>query len=198
MKLYLIFFTLLCPSLLVAKVKFDTSVEQFFQEIKKSKVKDVVSAVQLLDDKFFDRDQYAILFRSMSIQPSSYKFPRVLFFGKNKNLRIGINHHLGEKRNIDILQFREKEKAWELREIRFNKGIVSISGPNPSLCISCHGNKEIIPSFKGKFIQRNEYATDALRGIKKPDISSFKTVMTKDPIYSKLKGLNKYLSDLGF
>jgi len=178
-------------------VTFDSNVESLYKTLKKEKVKNIVSAIKLFDNRFFEEGQYAVMFRSLSIQPSSYKNPRILLFGKDRKLRIGINHHIGEERNLEILQYRSKSKVWELREIKFNNGKVSLTKANPSICMSCHGDKEITPSFKGKVAQVNEYTMDHLSKGRMPDISDFRSLIKKDPIYSRLKNLNGYLNGLG-
>lgn len=179
------------------KVKFDSSIEQFYSELQKAKVKNVESAIAILDDKFFNPNQYAVLFQTRSIQPSSLKYPRILLFGKNRELRIGINHNLGQKRNIDILQFRKDKKVWELREISFDNGNLAISKANPSICISCHGNKEILPEFKGRYLQASNIKMKSLQNSKKIDVSYFRSIVKSDSIYSRLKGLESYLQELG-
>jgi hypothetical protein len=195
--IYLLIFTI-SLNLNASEVSFDTNVEDLYITLKKEKVTNIVSAVKLFDNRFFDESQYAIMFRSLSIQPSSYQNPRILLFGKDRKLRVGINHHIGEERNLEILQYRSKSKVWELREIKFNNGKVSLTKANPSICMSCHGNNKITPSFKGKVAQINEYTMDHLSKGRKPDISHFRKLIKKDPIYSRLKSLNKYLSGLGF
>lgn len=194
--IYFLLFTLSLPCL-ASEVTFDSNVENLYKILKKEKVTNIVSAINLFDNRFFDEGQYAVMFRSLSIQPSSYKNPRILLFGKGRKLRIGINHHIGEERNLEILQYRAKSKVWELREIKFNNGKVSLTKANPSICMSCHGDKEITPSFKGKVDQINEYKMDYLSKGRKPDVSSFRKFIKKDPIYSRLKNLENYLRNLG-
>lgn len=179
------------------KVKFNASIEELYSEFQKAKVKNVESAIAILEDDFFKPNQYAVLFQTRSIQPSSLKYPRVLLFGKNRELRMGINHRLGRKRNIDILQFRKDKKVWELREISFDNGNLAISKANPSLCISCHGNKEILPEFKGRYLQASQLKMKSLQNSKKVDISYFRSIVKSDPVYSRLKGLESYLQELG-
>ena len=167
-----------------------------YNTLKKGKVTNIISAVKLFDDEFFSDGQYAIFFRSQSIQPSSFQYPRILLFGKDRKLRVGVNHLMGNKRNLEIIQYRSKSRVWELREIKFDNGKLSMTQPNPSLCLSCHGDKKIVPAFKGKVVQVNKYKMDYLIKGKKPDVSFFKNIVNKDPIYSRLKNLNGYLRDL--
>jgi hypothetical protein len=179
-------------------VKFNSTVEDLYKVLKSKKVKDVISATKLFDDQFFAVRQYAVLFSSQSIQPSSYEHPRILLFGKDNEMRVGINHHIGKKRNLKIIQYRKKDKVWELREIKFDNDKVSLTRANPPVCMSCHGDKKVLPSFKGKLAQINEYKMNYLMKGEKPDVLIFKKSIKGDPIYSRLKNLEMYLGDLGF
>ena len=183
---------------LATLIEFDANVEDLFAVLKKEKVTNLIQAVNLLDKQFFDTNQYALFFNSRSIQPSSSKFPRVLLFGKNKKLRLGFNHHMGKKRNLDILQYRELEKRWELREIKIANNKASLSNKNPGMCISCHGDRAIVPHFKGYLVESlSNKLSSYTKTQKKINFNEFRKIQNSDPMYSRSKELSNYLGGIG-
>ena len=127
-------------------ITHDTSADQLFLKIKKSGAKNVTEAINLFDSKFFKAGNFRLFFKSQSIQPSSRKFPRIVVSGKDSKLFIGFNHRLGEQRDLELVQFREKQKKWEFREISFEHGRPVLSSPNPKLCLQCHGEPNARPN----------------------------------------------------
>ncbi|MEM7645950.1 MAG: hypothetical protein AAF203_03480 [Pseudomonadota bacterium] len=156
------------------------------ETLRVSRPTSIEEAVSLLDDQFFKKSQYALVFDSLSPQTSSPEAPRVLLFGKDKKLRLGFNHLKKDGRDLEVIHFVEATQTWEFREVKFGKRGPVISQPNPNLCIQCHDDFK--PKFQGPMMQ-------ALRRLskRKLDISAFTKKVKTDPIFRRLQDPPKTL-----
>jgi hypothetical protein len=192
-----LFIPLFIP-LYAQSIPFDTHVDNLYKNLIQLKIRTLSEFIHHLSPEYFEESQYALFFKSNSIQPSNLIYPRVLLFGKDKHIRFGFNHNVdSSKSDLEILQFRKDLNIWELREIKFTENGPQLSEANPSLCISCHGDKEIRPEFEKTILRSNTFGlplkSDSKDKIQKKDLEAFKERISKDILFSKLKKINAYL-----
>lgn len=136
---------------------YDTSYEDQFDKFKSgtwlntqnlmSKIhsENIQSLPQLLESlKKADPElmsQYLLSFRSRSLQESSTRYPRVIIVGNHARFAMAFNgrkNHSGYD-SLEVIDFNESEKKFELREIKFIEDDLPIlSEVNPSRCLKCH------------------------------------------------------------
>jgi hypothetical protein len=164
-------------------ISHDSTVDDLFKQLKKIKTQTLLDAVNVLDKQFFKKENYVLIFDSMSPQGSRAEAPRVVLLGKDKKLRIGFSPHNQNGKNFEIIQWREVTKTWEFREITFSQQGPQMSGADPIICLQCHRD------HKPKII--NSVANEILDGFK-PSINKEKFLKLKEkgPIYKKLDGLD--------
>ncbi len=171
-----------------SSISHDTNVDDLFQNLKKRKASTLLTAVQSLDQQFFRKENHILIFDSMSPQGSSNKSPRIVLFGKNKELRIGFSPHHQSGQNFDIIQWRDVTKTWEFREISFSKHGPHLSEANPSICMQCHRD------HKPKIT--DSYLDDLYKRLKPQiDTAHFFKLKAKDPIYKNLIDQLEYKND---
>lgn len=87
------------------------------------------------------RSNYTLVYASRSLQGSNYDNPRTILFGRDAKLIVTFNGHPGQRNfdELEVLQFREHTKEFELRSIAFKDKVI-FSEKNPEACLSCHGN----------------------------------------------------------
>ena len=162
-------------------LSYNTNVDDLFNELKKLNAQTLLDAVNVLDKQFFKRENYVLIFDSMSPQGSRAEAPRVVLFGKDKKLRIGFSPHNQDGKNFEIIQWRKITKTWEFREISFSKNGPKMSPADPSVCLQCHRDHK--PKIVDSYL--NEL-TSSLKG--KVDTTKFVKIKAQDPIYKKLDG----------
>lgn len=117
----------------------EVSYESFVQRIEESQTQTLEGSLELLPDSFFEH--YVLMYRSRSLQQSSYLHPRAILFGKSSRFILTFNgnpKHRGYN-NLEMIQYREKEHRWEFREIEFIEGEKPrFSNANPAKCLECH------------------------------------------------------------
>lgn len=164
-------------------VPFESTIDQLFTVLKKNNTENIETAIVTLNNNFFKIDNYSLIFNSTSPQASSPQSPRILLFGKDKKLRLGFNHRLGNDRNLEAIQWREDKQEWELREITFTKSGPQISKANPSLCLTCHLDTKIHPNFNN--------AVNSLDPTQKNPSKNytefFKKIDPKDKVFKRLE-----------
>lgn len=93
--------------------------------------------------EFFTR--YILMYRSRSLQQSSYLAPRALLVGPAAKLVISFNgdpSHRGYQ-NLEVMEYFDEGQRFEFREISFKKGKGPIfSKANPQRCLVCHQNSK--------------------------------------------------------
>jgi hypothetical protein len=85
-------------------------------------------------------ENYTLAYDSRSLHGSSHDFPRAILFGNDAKLIVTFNGSPEQRRyrDMEIMQFREDSRVFELRSISFADG-VRFSDKNPTLCLKCHG-----------------------------------------------------------
>jgi len=142
---FLIFF-LLIPQGLGATYSQPSGKPLSFQRlealIKDSKVESATEAVVLLKKQFPQLFQnYILMYRSRSIQPSSFVYPRVLLVGKDARIIIAFSGDPSHPsfNALEVMEFKESQQSFEFREIKFYPAHAPyISKANPNKCLGCH------------------------------------------------------------
>ena len=104
-----------------------------------SKYYTLESALEIVPKKMFSN--HVLVYRSRSLQESSYLYPRAIVFGTSGKFIFTFNGHEKQRGfdKLEIIQFREKENRFEFREIIFPKDQAPIfSEANPKKCLECH------------------------------------------------------------
>jgi hypothetical protein len=115
------------------------SIDSFWQNIENQNTQTLEEALELLPNKFFEN--YVLMYRSRSLQESSFLFPRAIVFGQTARFILSFNGHPKQRGydNLEIVQFREDTHSWEFREITFYQDrSPHLSEANPRKCLECH------------------------------------------------------------
>jgi hypothetical protein len=86
------------------------------------------------------RGNFTLAYSSQSLQGADHDNPRAILFGSDATLVLTFNGHPQQRRydELEVLQFRTASREFELYSIKFGDE-VTFSGPNPAICLSCHG-----------------------------------------------------------
>jgi ankyrin repeat protein len=93
------------------------------------------------------RSNYTLAYGTLAVQEASPEYPQVITFGDDGKLMMAFNGHRSQRgyRNLEMLQFRDSTKTFELREIEFPRPSEAAAGKkphfsaaNPPRCLSCH------------------------------------------------------------
>ncbi len=122
-------------------VKYDDGIsyDVLVEKIKSTNAQTLEQTLALVPKEFYDN--YVLIYRSRSLQDSSFLFPRAVVFGRSSKFIMAFNGHKKQKgnNNLEIIQFREKEFRWEFREITYVDGKApAFSEANPKKCLECH------------------------------------------------------------
>jgi hypothetical protein len=104
-----------------------------------SSIQSLEQALTLVPKNFFNN--YVLVYRSRSLQQSSFKHPRAIVFGESGKFIFAFN---GDKKQrgfneLEMIQFREDTNRFEFREISFKPGSPPVfSDANPKKCMECH------------------------------------------------------------
>ena len=87
------------------------------------------------------RAGYTLAFDSRSLHGASLTYPRVIMFGESARLILTFNGDPNQHKyhEMEVMQYREDGKVFEMRSISFDKG-VHFSEKDPELCQACHGH----------------------------------------------------------
>ena len=183
-------------------VPFDVSIEGYADFITNASITNLQDAVLALDEPFFDLPNYALVYESRSIQPSSLKFPRMILFGQDVKLGLAFNHRLGNDNTIEAIQWRDAGRKWELFEMSIDARGAHLSAPNPARCLKCHGGADPRPNFDeyktwtGFYGSQQEFHFFPAREI--AGWTEFYKNANQDPIYKRLKFPSNNLAEYGY
>ncbi len=105
------------------------------------------------------RGGYTLMKKSRSQQEASFQNPRAILFGENGKLTCAFNGDASQDGYdlLECIQFREKEKAFDLRQIEFPSKLNGLTGPRFSernrsadgkiSCLGCHGGADPRPNW---------------------------------------------------
>lgn len=114
------------------------AVQELIDQKKPANVEDFLSEIKRIYPEYFK--QYILMYRSRSLQGSSFQEPRALVFGYSAKLVMsfnGSNRQRGGDR-VEFLQFLPDTNSFELRELSFENATPKLSKANPPRCIKCH------------------------------------------------------------
>lgn len=93
-----------------------------------------------VEPHFFDH--YVLMYKSRSLQTSSFMYPRVLLSSENSTTVISYNgnpeDHGYDK--LEVMSFDPQSAKFIFNEIGFSNGYLKLSQNNPKKCMSCHQN----------------------------------------------------------
>lgn len=147
--------------------KETTNYEWLVQLIEREKLTSIEQVLPKLPAHY--RSEYVFMYRSRSLQGASFENPRVILFGKDASFLLTFNgdpKHEGYNK-LEIIQFRDKEKRFEFREIELTPGQPArFSGPNPQKCLACHQSNVRVgidprPNWEPYSIWPGAYGSDA-------------------------------------
>src|SRR5213076_1861879 len=92
------------------------------------------------------RNRYALVFESRSLQGATPENPRVILFGPDARIILTFNGSPAQRgfRVVETMEFDDGEKEFRLRELVFpdpaaGAAQVQVSEVNPPHCARCHG-----------------------------------------------------------
>ncbi len=107
------------------------------------------------------RSQYTLQYQGFGLQGATFEKPRAILFGKDGKFILTFNsdvsQHMGN--DLEILEFNETEKEFELYLLAFEEGKLQSAEKNPAKCMECHsagGGKPFpiwgrYPSWRGAY-----------------------------------------------
>jgi hypothetical protein len=107
--------------------------------VDKNSVQSIDGLLPLLPQDI--RSRYVAVYRSRSLQASTFQKPRIIMFDHDAKFIAAFNGDPGLKGydELEVIQFDESKSAFEFREIHFSKGAKPIvSDANPAKCLACH------------------------------------------------------------
>lgn len=116
--------------------------EKLKKMIEDGQAKTVEQALELLKAQHPEMfKKYILMYRSRSLQPSSFTHPRALLVDGSAKLIVTFNGdpaHRGYQ-NLEVMEYHDEGKRFEFRDIRFNGQQAPLfSGANPQRCMVCH------------------------------------------------------------
>lgn len=86
------------------------------------------------------RENYILMYKSRSLQKSSFLYPRALLFGYEARFIITYNGHPEDHgyNGLETMEFNEEKGTFTFREIAFARGSFTVSKDNPAKCMRCH------------------------------------------------------------
>jgi len=121
------------------------------------------------EPNFFD--QYVLMYKSRSLQTSSFMFPRVLLNSPNSTTIISFNGDPSDNGydKLEVMRFDPQSTKFTFNEISFLDGELNLSENNPQKCMNCHQNsKRIIndprPNWEPYSIWPGAYSSLAVGG----------------------------------
>lgn len=144
--------------LVIPQCAWGFSYEQLEQLIIQKQVTRVEQVLRRLPQELLAN--YTLAYDSKSLQSGSYAFPRAILFGRDAKFIVTFNGHPEQQKfeELEVLQFRDATKKFELRSISFRNGVV-FSPKNPPVCLSCHGKspRPIWSSYEYGTVDNNHW-----------------------------------------
>ncbi len=160
--------------------------------IAENKISSIEALLPFLPTSF--RSKYALVFRSRSLQESSYQNPRVIIYGNDANFILTFNGSAEQNgfNTLETMEFDEKKREFLFREIAFPGKAgekISVSNANSERCIRCHGANprpiwDTHPLWPGSYGERY---LDPLSTREQQGIHQFLLNQAKHPRYSYLE-----------
>lgn len=112
--------------------------QSFKNGIQSKKINTVDEALKLIPSELFKN--YVLVYRSRSLQESSFLYPRAIVFGRSARFILAFNGHPRQRgfNNLEIIQFDEAQQKWDFHEITFSESNSPRFEKNPKKCMECH------------------------------------------------------------
>lgn len=139
--------------------KLDEVIQKFNQKVNSlSNNSDPVDEFLKLLPKTY-LSHFTMAHRSYSIQQATPLAPRAIVFGTDASVIMSFNGGVDENgkkqkggNSIEILEWKDNEKNWQLAEIQFNGKSQVKKEINPEKCMMCHsGTPKVIKGSEAKF-----------------------------------------------
>ena len=146
------------------------------------------------------RNRYALVFESRSLQDASFDSPRAIVFGPDARFIVTFNGSPAQRgfRVVETMEFDDETKEFRLRELLFpERGAVVdravVSEVNPERCARCHGTPprpvwDTFPLWPGAYGER--YRTN-LSPRERAGLSVFLAQQATHPRYRQLLGATR-------
>ena len=158
------FVVALAPAARASETQF--SFDAFARLIKQDKLNTPEAAIAALPSEM--RGNYALMFRSRSLQSATFQEPRAILFTPDASFLLAFNSGSPSARGgdrVETIQFKERERRWEFREIVFSSqgDSPAFSEPNPRRCLECHqsarrADVDPRPNWEAYFVWPGAYA----------------------------------------
>jgi len=112
--------------------------------IEKCNIKKVKNLLKILPASYLGHHTFS--YATLAAMDANEAFPMVTTYGEDGKFMMSFNGHRSQDgfEKLDIIQFRDENKKFEMRQIKFpekSHGDVSYSKANPVSCLACHGSK---------------------------------------------------------
>ncbi len=147
------------------------------------------------------RNRYALVFESRSLQGASLENPRAILFGADARFIVTFNGSPAQRgfRVVETMEFDEQSQEFRLRELLFPEraaGVarVVVSEVNPERCGRCHGAPprpvwDTFPLWPGAYGERYRAKLSARE---RAGLSAFLALQATHPRYSGLLGAKRF------
>ncbi len=128
--------------------KESPTLDQLVDSFKKISSPTIESFLQHLDMNDFQSPVF--IYRSLSLQESSFAQPRVILSSLSGELVLAFNGDESQTggTSIEAMQFQGKTQSFEFQELNFFDGSFRVSGKNPMVCLGCHGGTDPRPNWE--------------------------------------------------
>jgi len=147
------------------------------------------------------RNRYALVFESRSLQGASPENPRVVLFGPDARFIVTFNGSPAQRgfRVVETMEFDDDSKEFRLRELVFPEraaGVdkVVVSEVNPQHCARCHGAParpvwDTFPLWPGAYGERYRARLSARE---RTGLAAFLALQPTHPRYGQLLGVKRF------
>ncbi len=147
------------------------------------------------------RNRYALVFESRSLQGASPENPRVILFGPDARFIVTFNGSPAQQgfRVVETMEFDDASKEFRLRELLFPERAagpdqVVVSEVNPQRCTGCHGAPprpvwDTFPSWPGAYGERYRARLSARE---RAGLSAFLALQPTHPRYGELLDVKRF------
>jgi hypothetical protein len=135
-------------------IEEELTLEKLSDQMDSRGVRTIEEFISILPP-YMKNDNYVLMYRSRSLQAATPESPRAILYTPSARLILSFNGGNPGSRGadtIELIQFRDKDKTFEFREIYFPKnGRPEVSQANPRKCLECHQS----PARKGLDLRPN-------------------------------------------
>jgi len=147
------------------------------------------------------RNRYALVFESRSLQGASPENPRVILFGPDARFIVTFNGSPAQRgfRVVETMEFDDDSKEFRLRELLFPERAgspdkVVVSEVNPQRCTRCHGAPpqpvwDTFPLWPGAYGERYRARLSARE---RAGLSAFLALQPTHPRYGQLLDVKRF------